>query len=258
MKKIEIKKLGLLFIVLILCLAGIGISYSGFSDNLKIHGVVNTGEWGSCLCIRKTLDGSFTDPITGDDLLVPFYDLNLIHQSDNNNPGFPTKFKLTIEVQNNCNVNLTNMNVTDKIGNQIAPRQIIEITHGKVEFTPYGLLRTSFGHDFMNWEIGTLKPGEIAILIILIETLPNPTGKYEPTSEDQELPINDGGANVTATTPRGEIIMLVTEGITLDIDPYGTSENSEENDNLAIIASPYLPYSTPWVCYRDDFPYNCE
>ena len=35
-------------------------------------------------------------------------------------------------------------------------------------------------------------------------------------------------------------------------------EDAEDNDHLAIIASPILPYSTPWLCNEDNLPYNCD
>ena len=251
-------KIGAIFIILIFCLAGISYSYSGLTDDVSVYASVDTGEWGSCLCIRKTLDGSFTDPETGEDLLNPDYDLNLIHQSDKNNPGFPTKFHLIIEIENDCNENYTDMVITDKIGNQVAPRQIISISHGTVEFTPEGLNRQSYGHDYMTWDIGTLYAGETATIVILIETLQNPSGKYEPTSEDQEIPINDGGAKLEAYNENGDYVTATTEKITIDIDPWGASEDDEDNDNLAIIASPELPYSTPWACSGEsDNPCDC-
>ena len=251
-------QIGVVFLVLILSLVSISISYAGLTDDKSIYGTVTTSEWGACLCIRKTVDGSFTDPVTGEDIDPPNYDLNLIHQSDKNDIGFPTKFKLTIEVSNNCDEDLTDVMVTDKIGNQVAPREILVITHGDVIFTPEGLTRESFGHDDMEWDIGILPSGETAILTVLIETLKNPSGKYEPTSENQELPINDEGATVSATKSDGEILTASTEGINLDIDPYGTSENDENNDHLAIIDSPQLPYSTPWICVGDSGSYPCS
>ena len=256
--KTHLPKIGVIFIVLILALASISITYAGLTANISIHGTVTTGEWGKCFCIRKTLDGSYTDPVTGDDIDPPNYDLNLIHQSDKNDIGFPTKFKLTIEVSNNCNEDLTDVIVTDKIGNQVAPREILEITHGTVIFTPEGLTRQSFGHDDMEWNIGVLPSGETAVLTILIETLKNPSGKYEPTSEHQDIPINDGGAEVTAETSQGDTLNAKTDKITLYIEPYGTSEDDDDNDNLAIIATPHLPHSTPWVCIGDSGSYPCS
>ena len=35
-------KIGTIFIVLIFALTGIGITYSGFTDNIQIHGIVDT------------------------------------------------------------------------------------------------------------------------------------------------------------------------------------------------------------------------
>ncbi len=237
-------KLGLPLVTILFLLASTSISYSLWHEELYIEGEIQTGEWDyGCLCVRKIVDGSYTDPYTGEDLEVPNYELNLIHQSDSNDPGFPTKFKLKIEVENSYGEDLTDVEVTDKIGNLVAPRSIITITHGSVEFTPYGWNRQEFGHDYMDWDIGTLSAGETAILEIWIETLKNQPGFYEPTSEDQVIVINDLGAMVTAVTSEGETISAETIGVTLDIDPYG-----EPNDNLAIIGAPQLPYATPWAC----------
>jgi len=246
-------KLGLLFVIILFILVSINSSYSLWCEELYIKGNIQTGEWDDeeYLCIRKTVDGSYTDPYTGENLSVPNYDLNLIHQSDKNDPGFPTKFILKIEVENTLDEDLTCVEVTDKIGNLVAPRSLITITHGSVEFYPYGWNRQKFGHDCMDWDIGTLPSGETAILEIWIETLKNKAGFYEPTSEDQEIVINDKGAKVTAYNSEGEKISAETIGVALDIDPYG-----EEDDNLAIIGAPQLPYSTPWACYEDD-PCDC-
>jgi len=245
-------KFGLVFITILILLASTSISYSLWFEELLIDGEVETGEWEfACICVRKIVDGSYTDPYTGEDLDVPNYDLNLIHQSDNNDPGFPTKFKLKIEVVNSCEDDLTEVEVTDKIGNLVAPRSIITITHGSLTITPYGFDTQEFGHDYLKWDIGTLEEGETAILEIWMETLKNKNGFYEPTSEDQEIIINDKGANVTAITVDEDFIFAETIGVALDIDPYGTTD-----DNLAIISAPELPYSTPWAC-NDGIP-PCE
>jgi hypothetical protein len=247
-KNIQIK-LGLIFITLLFVLATTSISNALWYDYLHLDISVQTGEWDyPCICVRKIIDGSYTDPVTGEDLNVPNYKLNLIHQSDREDPGFPTKFKLKIEVENSCGEDFNCVKVTDKIGNLVAPRSIITITHGGVIFIPYGFNRQEFGHDYMVWYIGILPAEETAILEIWIETLKNKPGFYEPTSEDQEIVINDRGAKVKAITSEGEIIYAETVGVTLDIDPYGTPE-----DHLAIIGAPQLPYATPWAC-NDNSP----
>jgi hypothetical protein len=237
-------KVGLIFLTILFILASTSISYSLWNEGLSIDGMVHTGVWGEPnLCIQKSVDGSYTDPVTGKDLTVPNYDLNLIHRSSRKDPGFPTKFKLKFELENSGTETYTDVSVSDKIGNIVAPRIIITITHGSVTFQPYGLDRQKFGHDFMHWNIGTLSAGETAILEIWIETLKNKPGLYEPTSEDQSIVVNDLGAGVTATNSEGLIVYAETEGITIDIDPY-----EEPNDNIAIIAAPELPYATPWAC----------
>lgn len=238
-------KIGLIFLTILFLLASTSISYSLWHEELSIEGIVHTGTWGgeSYLCIRKIVDGAYTDPETGEDLDVPNYDLNLIHRSDRKDKGFPTRFKLKFELENSGNEAFTDVSVSDKIGNLVAPRSIIGTPYGSVTFLPYGFNRPKFGHDYMDWEIGTLPAGETAILEIWIETLHNKPGLYEPTSEDQNIVVNDFGASVTATNSEGIIVYAETEGVILDIDPYGTHK-----DHLAIIGAPELPYATPWAC----------
>ena len=87
-----------------------------------------------------------------------------------------------------------------------------------------------------------MDPGDVETLEICIYTLPNPSGKYEPTSGDegdgQTIEINEG-ATVTATSPFG-VLSATTEDIMLTITDDGIPDNG-----LGIIASPTLPYSTP-------------
>ena len=107
-------KLIALLLIPIIALSLVGIAHSLWSESLYIEGTVNMGYWKACVKIKKTLDGSFTDPETGAVLTVP---TNLIAIS----ADFPTKFKLTITVKNCESTTLTNVIVTDTILTNVAP-----------------------------------------------------------------------------------------------------------------------------------------
>lgn len=245
----KIAEIGLIFTILFILLASVSMSYSSWwRDPIYIEGEINTTEWlNPCLCIKKIIDGSYTNSTNGELLDIPNYDQNQIHSSNNDNHGFPTTFKLKFEITNDCKSEFYNVVVEDIIGTMVAPREIELITHGSVIFNPKGLNRQSFGYDNMTWDIGTLLPGEIAQLTVIIETLPNQSGFYEPTTEDQTLLINYNGAELTAINIDGEIFTTTTDNIILEIKPYGTSD-----DNLALIESPQLPYETSLVCIDEN------
>jgi hypothetical protein len=185
----------------------------------------------------KTLNGSFTDPYTGQDLPEPTQYIAIASET------FPTKFQLIITVENNGTIDITDA-VYDVIENNVEP---INATPSKGTVTwindPSG--QSGFVQNTLNWTIGTLVPGETATLEIWIQTLPNNSGKYEPTSGDegdgQYLEINRG-ANITATSDLGPLFAQ-TENITLRIE-----DNGIPNDGIGIIVDPPLPYSTPWAC----------
>jgi len=227
----QIKKIGILLVALLLTLGLSGFAYSHWSTTLHLIGTITTGTWEkACVRIMKTLNGSFTDPYTGADLTTP---TNLIAIASE---LFPTKFQLIIVVENCGSVNITDM-VTDVVENNVAP---INWTASKGTVSWVNVIHPSgFVHNFLYWTIGTLVPSERATLEIWIETLPNPAGKYEPTSEPQyDFEINRG-ANITASSELGDL-QAKTEAITLDILPYG------DPDGIGLI-SPTLPYSTPWA-----------
>jgi len=246
----SLAKLGFIFIILLFILASVSISYSLWSDMLYIEGTVSTGIWAEPqICIRKILDGSYTDPYTGDNLTIPNYEENLIHIASYWNPGFPTKFKLFIEVNNSGGETYTNIVVTDTIQYKVAPREWTPST-GSVSWINYGFCGypwdgIHYGYNELTWCIGTLESGETATLEMWIETLQNPFNWYAPTSVYQCISINPG-ATLSATNLTGCIQYITTEGIDLDIDPYNL------DCNIGIIGSPQLPFATPWVCIEDD------
>jgi len=218
------------FIIVLLALGIIGYSYSHWKDTVYIEGTITP------ICpdparvrIMKTLNGSFTDPYTGNDISTP---TNLIHVGTDQQPGWPTKFQLVITVENRGTVSITD-EVYDVIENTVEP---ISWAASKGTVT---WVNKPTGENFLTWTIGTLNSNEKATLEIWIQTLPNPTGNYEPTSEDQYIKINRG-ANVTASSEIGNLFAQ-TEGITLTIIDDGIP-----NNNLAVI-TPTLPYSTPWA-----------
>jgi hypothetical protein len=234
------KTTGIVFVLLMLTLSATGYSYSLWSKTLTIQGNISTagaGAWPKVACVRimKMLNGSFTDPYTGNDISTP---TNLIHVGTQSSPGWPTKFQLVITVKNCGTVDITDA-VYDVIENTVEP---INWTASKgtvswVNKTTAG----DFVQNFLTWTIGTLVPDEQVTLEIWIQTLPNPTGKYEPTSENQYIEINRG-ANVTATSELG-VLYAQTQEITLTI----ADEDVPDDPNIAIIKAPTLPYFTPWA-----------
>jgi len=238
------KTTGILFILLMLALGTIGYSYSHWSKTITIHGTITTGTWENVASVRimKTLNGSFTDPVTGEDLLTP----NTTHIAIA--ADFPTKFQLIITVENNGTVSITDA-VYDVIENTVKP---ISWTPSKGTVTwENKTTAQNFEQNFLTWTIGTLAPGERATLEIWIETLPNPSGKYEPTTGDegdgQTIEINRG-ANITATYDYGTLFAQ-TENITLTITDDGIQDNG-----IGLISAPTLPYSTPWASDSETIP----
>ena len=228
------KTISILFLLLILALGTIGYSYSHWTKTLYIQGTITTTTWEkACIRIMKTLNGSFTNATTGEDLTTP---TNLIQVGSNEQSGSPTKFQLIITVENCGTLNIIDT-VTDVIENNVEPVNYTA-TKGTVTWENK-TTADEFFHNFLNWNIGTLTPGEQATLEIWIQTLENPTDKYEPTSENQLLEINRG-ATIKATSELG-LLSATTENITLTIVDDDTPDN-----NLAII-TPTLPHSTPWA-----------
>ena len=228
----QIEKMGILCVVLILALAITGFAYSHWSETIEISGTIKIAHIPkACIRIRKILNGSFTNATTGEDLTEPT-DLIAIASTE-----FPTKFQLIIEVENCGSVNVTDT-VTDVVENNVAPINWTP-SKGTVSWVNKTTSPTFVQH-FLNWTIGTLVPGERATLEIWIETLKNPAGKYEPTSEPQyDFEINRG-ANVTANSELGSLAAN-TEAITLNIE-----SGDIPDDGIGLI-TPTLPYSTPWA-----------
>ena len=229
------KTLSLTFLILLLALGIAGYSYSHWAETITIQGTITTAKTKTAsIRIMKTLNGSFTNPSTGNDTTTPTQYIAVA-------ANFTTKFQLIITVENNGTVPITDA-VLDTIENTVAPINYTA-SKGTVTWTNKTTAE-NYVQNFLNWTIGTLEPGETATLEIWIGTLPNPSGKYEPTSGDegdwQDIEINRG-ANITATSELG-ILFAQTGNITLIIEDDGTRENG-----IAIITSPTLPYSTPWA-----------
>ena len=230
------KTMGITFILLIFIVGIAGYSYSHWTKTINIHGTITTGTWEEKIAsirIMKILNGSFTNATTGEDIPKP---TSLIHVADQNELGWPTKFQLIIIVENNGTVPVTDA-VLDVIENTVEPINYTA-SKGTVTWTNKPTAE-DYVQNFLNWTIGILQPNERATLEIWIQTLPNPSGKYEPTSENQTIEINRG-ANLTATSELGTLF-AETEAITLAIVDDGIPDN-----NLAKI-TPTLPYSTPWA-----------
>lgn len=212
-------------------------------DQVVITGEAKMACWKANIKIRKTLDGAYTDPITGATLEET---TNLMAIA----AAFPTTFKLTICVKNDGSTTLTNVIVVDTIKNTVAPFDI-EVDKGVVTWNNYSNGKNPwdgihFGFNELTWDIGTLEPGEMVCLILWIQTLQNSAqqDKYEPTSGDegdwQDIEINEG-ATVRATSPF-DGLTATTGDITLII-----ADNGIEGDGIGVIDSPELSYSTPWA-----------
>ncbi|MEM3579743.1 MAG: hypothetical protein QXH40_05685 [Candidatus Bathyarchaeia archaeon] len=229
------KAVSLCSLTLLVALAIVGYSYSHWTENIHIQGTITTAKQKiASVRIMKTLNGSFTNPYTGNDTSTP---TNLIHVGTETSPGWPTKFQLIITVENNGTVPITDA-VFDVIENTVEPINATP-SKGTIEWYYNHTTGGEYVQNFLKWTIGTLAPNEVATLEIWIQTLRNPSGKYEPTSENQPLEINRG-ANITATSELGNLFAQ-TGNITLIIVDDGIPDN-----NLAVI-TPSLPYSTPWA-----------
>jgi len=232
------KTIGITFLLLMLALGTIGYSYSHWKDTIYIQGTITTAtQKEACIKIMKLLNGSFTNSTTGEDLTEPTQYIAVA-------ANFPTKFQLIIIVKNCGTVDITDP-VTDVIENTVEPINYTA-SKGTVEWYKNHTTGGEFVQNFLNWTIGTLVPNEQAKLEIWIQTLPNASqkDKYEPTSGDegdsQNIEINRG-ATITATSELGHL-SATTENITLTI-----ADDSVQDNNLAIISTPPLPYSTPWT-----------
>ncbi len=231
------KTMGITFILLMFIVGIAGYSYSHWTKTINIHGTITTGTWEEKIAsirIMKTLNGSFTNATTGEDISTP---TNLVHVGTNESAGWPTKFQLIITVENNGTVDTDNV-VADIILNPVEPINYTA-SQGTVEWYKNITYNGEFVKNYLNWTIGILHPNERATLEIWIQTVRNPSRKYEPTSENQTIEINRG-ANLTATSELGTLF-AGTEAIILTIVDDGILGN-----NLAIIM-PTLPYSTPWA-----------
>ena len=224
--------------LILVVMAVTGFAYSHWSETLYISGTVTTGTWGSCIGIRKTLEGSFTNPWTRENLAEP---TNLIAIASEE---FPTRFKLTIQVKNCGSTALENVIVTDCIELNVAPTEWTP-SKGTVYWEnvrPPGE-PGEFIFNYLTWTIGGLASDELASLEIWIRTLYNPRCKYEPTSGDegdnQELKINRGAKVVADSIFNG--LSATTEGITIII-----VDDNIPGNGIGTILTP-LPYSTPWA-----------
>ncbi len=244
-------KLSLLFITVLFLLASTSISYSLWYEELYIQGTITTGTWdNSCIRIMKTLHGSFTDPCTGDNQTVET-DYILVANETNS-----TKFNLTICIENCGSTDLTNVWVNDTIGLSLGPRswktEPLGIGTVTWEHRPHGGGSEWDGIHFcfndLYWYIGDLNAGDQICLEIRLETLQNPSDKYAPTSEDQDLEfqLEDKGATVEAWSEEcGTTLTSTTGPLTLDIDP--TDDDPCSNGvKLAKIVTP-RPWKTPWA-----------
>ena len=144
-------KLGILFVALIVILAslvGMGGSYGWWYDKLTVDGDITTGNWDACIKIRKILD----EDVCAEGL------------------------HLTIEVVNNGSNDLTNVEVTDSIGEKATPipgtiiPSIGDVTWDTLE---EGVVNT------LTWTIGDFAAEETATLEMCI-SISCEEGDYVP------------------------------------------------------------------------------
>ncbi len=217
-----------------------GVLYGGWTDEVSIQGSAEMGCWKPRLEIRKSLDGTYTDPETGEYITYPNR-TNIAIAA-----GFESLFKMTIEVRNTGSIPITGITVVDIIENNVAPR-LIEASQGT--YSVYSWIKNDqtwtypeFGFHRITWDVGTLEPGETEALGICIGTLANPSGKFEPTTGDE----GDGqwvemnrGAEMVGYCYLGELSASTT-GIRIEIEDDGGPENG-----IGSIVTP-LPFVTPW------------
>jgi len=235
-------------ITLMLITTATGMAYSGWRDEVKITGTAKMACWTAKIKIWKKLCGAYTNPYTGAEISTPTNEIAIA-------ASFPTIFKMKIYVKNCRYTTLTNVVVTDTIENNIGPVSWTA-SQGSVEWynsAPGGgeWDGVHFGFNELTWKVGSLAPGETAILTIKLKTLMNSSPnweKYEPTTGDegdeQDLPVNPG-VKVRATSPFNGL-SAETDGITLHIVDDGIPENG-----IGIIATT-LPYTTPAA--SDSYP----
>ena len=239
-------KILFLLTILIFSLTIIDSAYSLWSEKLKVKGTITMGKWKSCVKIRKSLDGAFTNPETGETL--PIEAPNRTHIAVA--ASWPTKFILKICVENCGSLDLHDVVVTDTVKNTVGVTSL-DWTQGEATALPRETGNPGeFGFTDITWDVGTLHDGDSACLSIGIETLPNNKGKYEPTSGDegdyQYIEINEG-ATVTAHSE--------FNGLTATTDPIVLYvEDDDEMDNgvalMWVIVDDTLiglPYETPWA-----------
>lgn len=242
-KRVNYKKVmnrvSLLLFVTIVASSLIGVIYGGWTDRIEIQGSAKMAHWKPRIEIRKTLDGTFTDAKTGETLTEASQYIAIAAQ-------FPSLFKITIEVRNTGSVPVYDIVVTDVIENTVAPSDI-SVTQGSYNVVSDGKNNEPwdgehFGFNEITWDVGTLQPGEEAVMTVWISTLMNPSGKYEPTSGDegdgQDIEMNRG-AKCVAMCFLGEL-RCETQGITIVIIDDGIEDNK-----IGLIETP-LPFVTPW------------
>ena len=242
-KRVNFKKVlngvSLLLFTVIVASSLLGVIYGGWTDRVEILGSAKIAHWKPRLEIRKSLDGTFTDAVTGETLTKPSPYIAIA-------ASFPSMFKMTIEVRNTRSVPIYDIVVTDVIENSVCLSDFsvtqgsyIVISEGKKNEDWDGV---HFGFNEITWTLGVLQPGEEAVMTVWISTLMNPAGKYEPTSGDegdgQDVEINRG-AECTGMCFLGEL-RCETEGITI-----GIIDDGGEDNKMGVIDT-HLPYVTPW------------
>ena len=227
-----------LFVVALISLGLCGTAYSSWRERLRVRATLTTGRWRACVRIGVTLDGAYTDPVTGEELKYP----NRTHVAPGAN--FSTRFKLTYTVRNCRSTPLTGVVVTDAVGDSLAPTEW-SASAGSVDWHNQTNRRTRDGPrgglNELRWEVGDLEPGESAVLVCWLSTLPDERGRFAPSQgENGSVGILevDMGAVVRASSAFSSLSAR-TRGIRIYI-----GDGSGEGPSRIMKG---LPRSTPWA-----------
>jgi hypothetical protein len=228
-----------LFAVALISLGLCGTAYSSWRERLRVRATVTTGRWRACVRIGVTLDGAYTDPVTGASLDYP----NRTHVALGSN--FSTRFKMTYTVRNCRSTLLTGVVVTDAIMDSLAPTEW-SVSAGSVAWRNQtnGSTRdgSQGGLNELRWDVGDLEPGGSAVLVCWLVTLPDERGLYAPSMGEnrsmETFAVNLGAAvRASSTFSR---LSARTRGITISIADDGRREGPVKIEKG-------LPSSTPWA-----------
>ena len=221
-RKRKKSKIGILFVALIVILASlvsIGGSYGWWYDTLTVDGDITTGNWDTCIKIRKNLEEDCPSKCDG--------------------------YYFTIEVMNNGSNDLTDVEVTDSIGVRATPKPgTIDPSKGGVTWDTLG----EWEINTLTWTIGDLAADETVTLSMCLRVsfggcnyIPAEVILPEDTNGQSTYPVT----RVTEGVPGSETVYYTVEHMYNsrvvkfeDCIPDGLGEDGEiETDTFVIIVS---------------------